>query len=73
MIAGMAASLSSPVLVGRAAELAVLDDALARAAEGEPAVVLVGGDAGLGKTRLVSEFSAAARQTEANATAVPLR
>ena len=32
-----------------------------RASEGEPAVVLVGGDAGLGKTRLVTEFTAFAR------------
>jgi ATP/maltotriose-dependent transcriptional regulator MalT len=44
----------SPVLVGRAAELAVLEDALASA----PGAVLVGGEAGLGKTRLIREFAA---------------
>ncbi|KAB2378230.1 AAA family ATPase [Actinomadura montaniterrae] len=44
----------SPVLVGRAAELAVLEDALAAA----PGAVLVGGEAGLGKTRLIREFAA---------------
>ncbi|QKG22521.1 LuxR family transcriptional regulator [Actinomadura verrucosospora] len=44
----------SPVLVGRAAELGVLEDALASA----PGAVLVGGEAGLGKTRLIREFAA---------------
>ncbi|MWA06811.1 AAA family ATPase [Actinomadura sp. LD22] len=44
----------SPVLVGRAAELAVLEDALAAA----PGAVLLGGEAGLGKTRLIREFAA---------------
>ena len=61
MIAGMAGTLSSPLIVGRATELAALDDALRRAVEGAPTVVLVGGEAGLGKTRLVTEFAAAAR------------
>jgi DNA-binding CsgD family transcriptional regulator/tetratricopeptide (TPR) repeat protein len=58
---GMAATLSSPHLVGRASELALLEDALRRATDGEPAVVLVGGDAGLGKSRLVTEFADMAR------------
>src|SRR5690349_7957330 len=44
----------SPVLVGRAAELGLLEDALASA----PGAVLVGGEAGLGKTRLIREFAA---------------
>ncbi|TDD84074.1 helix-turn-helix transcriptional regulator [Actinomadura darangshiensis] len=43
----------SPVLVGRSAELGGLRDALAAA----PGAVLVGGDAGLGKTRLIREFA----------------
>ncbi|HEU5032648.1 MAG TPA: AAA family ATPase [Spirillospora sp.] len=50
----MSARAMSPVLVGRAAELAVLEDALAAA----PGAVLVGGEAGLGKTRLIREFAA---------------
>ncbi|MDT3400109.1 AAA family ATPase, partial [Streptomyces sp. B1866] len=50
----------SPVFVGRAEELAALTDALARAAAGEPQVVLVGGEAGVGKTRLLEEFLTAA-------------
>ncbi|WP_279504514.1 helix-turn-helix transcriptional regulator [Actinomadura sp. KC06] len=45
----------SPVLIGRSAELAELEAALA----GAPGAVLVGGDAGLGKTRLIREFTTA--------------
>ncbi len=44
------------VLVGRAEELARLRSALGRAAA-EPALVLLGGEAGVGKTRLVREFT----------------
>ncbi|MFJ2516464.1 AAA family ATPase [Streptomyces griseoviridis] len=55
----------SPVFVGRAAELSVLTGALARAAAGEPQALLIGGEAGVGKTRLVEEFTAAARRTGA--------
>ncbi|MFJ4821249.1 AAA family ATPase [Streptomyces sp. NPDC088801] len=51
----------SPVFVGRAEELGTLRDALARAREGEPQALLIGGEAGVGKTRLVEEFAAAAR------------
>ena len=43
--------------MGRAAELAALEAALAAAAEGRSAVVLVGGEAGVGKTRLVAELA----------------
>ncbi|TMR07853.1 helix-turn-helix transcriptional regulator [Nonomuraea turkmeniaca] len=46
----------SPLFVGRARELSVLGDALARARAGMPSTVLVGGEAGVGKTRLVGEF-----------------
>ncbi|MFB7980944.1 helix-turn-helix transcriptional regulator [Streptomyces vinaceus] len=46
----------SPVFVGRADELAVLTDALARATGQEPQAMLVGGEAGVGKTRLTEEF-----------------
>src|ERR1700761_3424394 len=52
---------TSPVLVGRAAEMAALETALDTVRQGEPAAVLIGGEAGVGKTRLISEFSAAAR------------
>jgi ATP/maltotriose-dependent transcriptional regulator MalT len=43
-------------LVGREAEFAALRDELKRARAGEPAAMLVGGEAGVGKTRLVEEF-----------------
>ncbi|MFE7116366.1 AAA family ATPase [Streptomyces sp. NPDC057654] len=55
----------SPVFVGRAAELAGLADALGRAAAGEPQALLVGGEAGVGKTRLIEEFLTAARAADA--------
>jgi class 3 adenylate cyclase/DNA-binding CsgD family transcriptional regulator/tetratricopeptide (TPR) repeat protein len=48
----------SPTFVGRAEELQILEAAGRRVADGEPAVVLVGGEAGIGKTRLVAEFTA---------------
>jgi len=53
----------SPVFVGRAAEMAELDAALERAALGRPQALLIGGEAGVGKTRVLEEFGArAARQ-----------
>jgi DNA-binding CsgD family transcriptional regulator/tetratricopeptide (TPR) repeat protein len=56
------------VFVGRAEELARLDDALRRAGAGEGAAVIVGGVAGVGKTRLVTELIA--RATAAGYTVV---
>ncbi|MFF3616300.1 AAA family ATPase [Streptomyces sp. NPDC002580] len=50
----------SPVFVGRAEELRVLSDALARAGAGEPQALLLGGEAGVGKTRLLEEFATVA-------------
>ena len=52
--------MNRPVLVGRADYLAELGAALARAREGGPSALLVGGEAGIGKTRLVTEFAATA-------------
>ncbi|WP_405582907.1 helix-turn-helix transcriptional regulator [Streptomyces sp. NBC_01190] len=51
----------SPAFVGRSADLAVLRAALDRSAAGEPQKVLVSGEAGVGKTRLLEEFVATAR------------
>ena len=42
-----------PGIRGRAAETVVLDHAIDRAAAGRLAVVLIDGEAGLGKTRLL--------------------
>jgi DNA-binding CsgD family transcriptional regulator len=56
----VAGGIASPVFVGRRAELTLLLAGLERAAGGEPAVVLVGGEAGVGKTRLVEEVAARA-------------
>src|SRR5262249_46807232 len=50
----------SPVFVGRTRELTRLTSALARAHAGEPQALVIGGEAGVGKTRLVEEFLAAA-------------
>ena len=45
-----------PLLLGRERETAELDEALGLAAQGIPQVVLVGGDAGIGKTTLVADL-----------------
>lgn len=61
----------SPVFVGRAGELTTLTGALTRATAapagggGEPQALLIGGEAGVGKTRLVEEFLAVAVRREA--------
>jgi predicted ATPase len=54
----MGGRVASPTFVGRLEELGLLEAARVRAANGEPAVVLVGGEAGVGKTRLVAELAA---------------
>jgi DNA-binding CsgD family transcriptional regulator/tetratricopeptide (TPR) repeat protein len=46
--------------VGRDAELAAVAAAYARAKEAQPTALLVAGDAGIGKSRLVAEFRATA-------------
>ncbi|MCX3062670.1 helix-turn-helix transcriptional regulator [Streptomyces beihaiensis] len=60
MLSGVETRSVSPVFVGRADELGILNSALDRAAAGEPQALLLGGEAGVGKTRLVEEFAAAA-------------
>jgi predicted ATPase len=54
-----------PILVGRDAELASLDAILAEATTTGGRVALVGGDAGIGKSRLVDAFLARARTSGA--------
>lgn len=50
-------TLSSRRLVGRGAELQLLHDTRRALASGRGSVVLVGGEAGIGKTRLLTEFA----------------
>ena len=57
----MAARASSPVLVGREDQLAVLGAALAPLRADVPSVVLIGGEVGVGKSRLAREFAARSR------------
>ena len=47
-------------LVGRAAELSALDDALGGLARGRPGALELAGEPGIGKTRLLSELEARA-------------
>src|SRR3954454_10200869 len=61
MIGGMARRLSSPVFVGRSDEFAALLAAAHGAEASEPSIVVVGGEAGVGKSRLVAEAAARLR------------
>jgi len=51
-----------PALIGRESELSALEDALLAALRGDGGVVIVGGEAGMGKTRLVTELAARAER-----------
>src|SRR4051794_30229825 len=57
----MYSELVSLEFIGREAELATLTTALETAVAGAPTVVLLGGEAGVGKTRLVEEAAGRAR------------
>jgi class 3 adenylate cyclase len=52
----------SPLLVGRQEELSQLEDALLSANRGDGRFVLMGGEAGIGKTRLATELTRRARK-----------
>jgi DNA-binding CsgD family transcriptional regulator/tetratricopeptide (TPR) repeat protein len=62
ILAGMTGELPSSAFVGRAAELRRLDAVLDRAEQGSPQVVLLAGDAGVGKTRLLLALADRARR-----------
>ncbi|HXS71887.1 MAG TPA: AAA family ATPase, partial [Patescibacteria group bacterium] len=51
----MSGRLVSPIVVGRAAELATIADGLDAARDGTAATILLAGEAGVGKSRLVAE------------------
>ncbi|WP_328916392.1 MULTISPECIES: helix-turn-helix transcriptional regulator [unclassified Streptomyces] len=65
MLDGVQTQSLSPRFIGRDAELTRLAGALAAAHGGEPQAVLIGGEAGVGKTRLTEEFLTAARASGA--------
>jgi predicted ATPase len=58
----MAYQVTTGRFVGRTHELAWLGELLARATDGQPLLVLLGGEAGVGKTRLVEQLAAAAQE-----------
>jgi len=59
--------VSSPEFVGRAAEIERLSHAFGRAVDRQPSAMLIAGEAGIGKTRLVTEFVERARAAGAQA------
>ena len=62
----MARRVSSPVFVGRREELERLEAALVQVSAEGSRTVLLGGDAGIGKTRLLAEFTVRARAQSAH-------
>ncbi|MFF4411174.1 AAA family ATPase [Streptosporangium sp. NPDC001559] len=62
VLGGASGTASSGVLIGRSSELGSLAGLLRAASEGLAGVALVGGDAGIGKTRLVTELAEQARR-----------
>ena len=56
----MPRSGSSPAFIGRVDELAALRTALGRASDADPTIVVIAGEAGVGKTRLLDQFAAEA-------------
>ena len=54
--------VSSQIIIGRDEELRLLDDALGAATGGQPRMVALAGEAGVGKTRLADELAARARE-----------
>ncbi|HZD69965.1 MAG TPA: AAA family ATPase, partial [Actinomycetes bacterium] len=61
ILAGMATA-TTPVFIGRTAELGRLLTVLERAEGGQPTAALVAGDAGVGKTRLLAELAGRAER-----------
>ncbi|MDX6630827.1 MAG: hypothetical protein QOH00_3073 [Gaiellales bacterium] len=53
----MTARVTSPLFIGRGSELAALADAVTEADAGRPVGVLLSGEAGVGKSRLLDEFA----------------
>jgi AAA ATPase domain len=62
ILLAMAGTVASSRFVGRTAELDRLEAAFAYARGGDLVTLCVGGEAGVGKTRLVSRFAAQVRE-----------
>src|SRR4051812_34522258 len=60
----MSTRVTSSRLIGRTAELAQLEAALADACDGQAAIAFVAGESGVGKTRLLAELERNARDQE---------
>jgi tetratricopeptide (TPR) repeat protein len=67
------ARLTSSRFVGRVGELAELELAVREGVSGRPTLVLLGGDSGLGKTRLVAELQRRLTQPESDSVPLILR
>jgi ATP/maltotriose-dependent transcriptional regulator MalT len=61
----LAARVSSTRLIGRAAELAELEAALAEAGDERPSLVFLAGESGVGKSRLLAELEQGATESGA--------
>jgi predicted ATPase len=61
MIEGMVGRIASPEVIGREAELALIEAGLAEALAHRSRTVLIGGEAGIGKSRLLEEAMTRAR------------
>jgi predicted ATPase len=59
----VARRVTSSVLIGRSNELTAVLDAARSAKGGRTRIVLLAGDAGIGKTRLIGEVGARAKKT----------
>ena len=57
----MARRISSPILIGREAEVRAFEAAFQDASDGRPSILVLGGEAGVGKSRLLAEFAASTR------------
>jgi predicted ATPase len=69
----MSGRAATQTLVALVAELAALRAAVERGSSGDPATVLVSGEAGVGKSRLVEELMRTTRDDGALVIARPLR
>jgi len=63
ILLAMAGSAATSRFVGRAVELGRLEAAFGYVGGGEPVTLCVGGEAGVGKTRLVTQFADQARES----------